>query len=547
MTEADRAPDLEIDGIKWFRLPGIKYGTDYCSYLEEARKIGMTNEAALAELFKYSLWFLIAFGLRVPMSLCNQPWWIERCKEVQNGPNTMTLDLWHRESGKSTIITVAKTIQDVLNNPEERVGIFSYTKPLATNFLRSIKLALENSGLLKACFPDVLYQDPRTEADKWSETDGLIVKRKSYAKEATFSAHSLQSNQVGSHFSLMIFDDCVVPESVATPELIQKTKEEFDMAQNLSAVAPDGTRGRIRVIGTHYHHEDLYMELRNRKFQDGTSMYNVRIKPATVDGTPNGASAYLPETRLAELRLTRHFYSQQLLNPTPQGAQKLDYQLLREVTPAEIPPRLFRFMAIDPAGERKSDNRQGDSWALVVAGVEPFRDDLGASRVFILDMMVEPMTEAEALDNIVKMFLRNGQIRQLGVEKVGISTAEVHIAKALHARGRAITLENKGLVVLRPAGRSKEQRIEAALQWPLLHGKLHISTAVPSAYRERLRIEMERFPYWHDDALDGVSYIYDMVRDFRFGKEVIETEEDRWAKRLREASEKGKPDSWLYV
>jgi hypothetical protein len=275
-------------------------------------------------------------------------------------------------------------------------------------------------------------------------------------------------------------------------------------------------------------------------------MYHVRIKPATIDGTPNGPSAYLPEARLAELRLGRHFYSQQLLNPTPQGAQKLDRSGLVEVSPAEIPTKLFKFMTVDPAGERKSDSRQGDSWALVVAGVEPYRDDVGASRIFILDMMVEPMTEAEALNNIVQMFLRNGQIRQLGVEKVGISTAEIHIAKALHARGRSITVENKGLVVLRPAGRPKEQRIEAALQWPLLHRKIHLSTAIPVAYRERLKIEMDRFPYWHDDCLDALSYVYDLARDFRFSS-YASTQGDVFDRYKRKEGQRRTHDSWLYV
>jgi hypothetical protein len=240
------------------------------------------------------------------------------------------------------------------------------------------------------------------------------------------------------------------------------------------------------------------------------------------------------------------FYSQQLLDPTPQGTQKLDKDALVEVTPAEVPTGLYKFMTVDPAGERKSDRRQGDSWALVVAGVEPFRDDLGASRVYILDMMVEPMTEAEALDNVVRMFMRNGQIRQIGIEKVGISTAEIHIAKQLHARGRSLTVDNGGLVVLRPGGRSKQQRIEAALQWPLLHRKLHISTSVPSAYRERLRLEMQKFPFWHDDALDAVSYVYDMVRDYRFGTYRPPEEENPFDKYERRKGRDGNR-SWLYV
>lgn len=544
MVETPEKPryEIEIDGIGWNRIPGQKYGIDFCRYMQDADKAGMPRTAQLAELMKANLWFLLYFGMRV--SIANDPWWIERCKDIQNGPISHTLDLWARDHGKSTIITQGETIRRILINPDERIGLFSYSRPAALAFLRGIKQILENSTVLKACFPDVLYQDPKTEADKWSESDGLIVRRKGFYREATLEAWGLvEGMPTGKHFTGRVYDDVETLDLVNSPDVMAKLKDAFDMSQNL------GTKdGWHKVIGTTYHHEGLLNNLRNRKTADGTPVYTTRVRAATVDGTPNGASAYLPEKRLAELRINRQmFYSQQLLDPTPQGTQKLDASYLVEVSPAEIPTKLFKFMAVDPAGERKSDNRQGDSWALVVAGIEPYRDDIGMSRVFILDMMVEPMTEAEALDNIYRMFMRNNGIRQLGVEKVGISTAEIHIAKLLHARGRNLTVENGGLVVLRPAGRKKEQRIEAALQYPLLHRKLHISTAVPAAYRERFKLEMQRFPYYHDDALDAVSYVYDMIRDFRFGTQAFVTEEDRWERARRNKQLTKKSDSWLYV
>lgn len=537
----DSAPSLVVDGIEFRRIPGQKYMFPYEKGFAHFTSLGASTNDICHDLFKRDLWFLLYFGMRV--NIANHPWWIDCCRDVQTGQKSHTLDLWAREHGKTTIITQGETIRQILNNPEERIGIFSYSRPAALSILRGIKQILEGSTLLKACFPNLLYNDPRTEAEKWSETDGLIVKRNGFYKEATLEAWGLvEGMPTGKHFTGRVYDDVVTADLVNSPEVMAKLKDSFDMSQNLGTI--DGWH---KVIGTTYHHEDLLVNLRNKVTADGKPVYLTRVKPATVDGTPNGVSAYLPEERLAELRINRQmFYSQQLLDPTPQGTQKLDKDMLREVSPAEIPQKLFRFMAIDPAGERKSDKRQGDSWAMVVAGIEPYRDDLGASRVFILDMMVEPMTEAEALDNVVRMFLRNGQIRQIGVEKVGISTAEVHIAKALHARSRGLTVENGGLVVLRPGGRSKQQRIEAALQWPLLNGKLHISTAVPSAYRERLKLEMQKYPFWHDDSLDAISYLYDMAKDFRFGKFAIGPEEDKWADKFGKQKDGGK-DSWLYV
>jgi hypothetical protein len=27
---------------------------------------------------------------------------------------------------------------------------------------------------------------------------------------------------------------------------------------------------------------------------------------------------------------------------------------------------------------------------------------------------------------------------------------------------------------------------------------------------------MEKFPYWHDDALDALAYLYDMIQNYKF-------------------------------
>ena len=42
------------------------------------------------------------------------------------------------------------------------------------------------------------------------------------------------------------------------------------------------------------------------------------------------------------------------------------------------------------------------------------------------------------------------------------------------------------------------------------------STNVPSGYRERLKSEMDKFPYWHDDGIDASSYLYDIMKDYNF-------------------------------
>jgi len=52
-------------------------------------------------------------------------WYFDRCREVQTSPDGH-LDLWAaREYGNPGNITFALTIDDILNDPEVTVGIFS--------------------------------------------------------------------------------------------------------------------------------------------------------------------------------------------------------------------------------------------------------------------------------------------------------------------------------------------------------------------------------------------------------------------------------------
>jgi len=166
-------------------------------------------------LAKEDLFFLLVYVLgRADL---NRDWYFERCREVQAAPNGY-LDLWGREHGKSSLITFGLTIQDILNDPEITVGIFSYSRPIAKAFLRQIKTEFETNEMLRSLFPDILWANPQRDSPKFSEDDGIIVRRKGNPKESTVEAWGLvDSTPVSKHFRLMVYDDVVTGESVSTP------------------------------------------------------------------------------------------------------------------------------------------------------------------------------------------------------------------------------------------------------------------------------------------------------------------------------------------
>ena len=87
-------------------------------------------------LAQSDLFFLLVYVLgRADL---NRDWYFTRCREVQAAPDGY-LDLWGREHGKSSLITFGLTIQDILNDPEITVGIFSYSRPIAKAFLSHLQ------------------------------------------------------------------------------------------------------------------------------------------------------------------------------------------------------------------------------------------------------------------------------------------------------------------------------------------------------------------------------------------------------------------------
>jgi hypothetical protein len=196
----------------------------------------------LRTLCRTDLFFLLVYGLR--RADADIDFVFDRCREVQASPDNY-IDLWARGHYKSTIITLALSIMEILNNPEITIGIFSYSRPIAKQFLRQIKIEFETNEMLKWLFDDIFFENPRSEANKWSEDDGITVKRKGNPKEATVEAWGLVDGQPTSkHFMLLIYDDVVTDSSVTTPEQIKKTTAAWALSRNLQACMPLCTQAK---------------------------------------------------------------------------------------------------------------------------------------------------------------------------------------------------------------------------------------------------------------------------------------------------------------
>jgi hypothetical protein len=180
-------PDFEFAEIVTKKLPFFDFeeAESFYKYLAEP---GVTSDTWLRILGCNDRYFLLTrlFGRTDAV----HPWLYERLREVEANPDDH-LDLWSRDHYKSTCITYAGAIQEILDDPGITIGIFSHTKQIAAKFLSQIKEELERNTELKRIYADCLYAEPKKESPRWSIDGGIVVKRGSNPKEATVEAHGL--------------------------------------------------------------------------------------------------------------------------------------------------------------------------------------------------------------------------------------------------------------------------------------------------------------------------------------------------------------------
>lgn len=289
------------------------------------------------------------------------PWLYARCREVEASPDGH-LDLWAREHYKSTLVTFAGIIQEIIRNREITIGIFSHTKPVARKFMLQIKQELESNKELQALYPEVFYADPRNESPKWSEEKGIVVRRLSNPKEATLEAHGLVDGQpTGAHFMLRVYDDVVTRESVSTPEQVAKTTLAWELSDNLGARGEDGNM-RAWHVGTRYSFADTYAAILEK------DALKVRVYPATDNGLPDGRPVFLTPAAWADKKLKQGpatIACQQLMNPAAgnEAMFKKEWLSFIDIRPAT----LNVYIMVDPASSRKKGS---DNTAMAVVGLD---------------------------------------------------------------------------------------------------------------------------------------------------------------------------------
>lgn len=371
------------------------------------RVIASRNLKAIRELILTDRYFLLTAVLGVQVAL--HPWVYERCREVEADPDEY-LDLWSRGHFKSTIITYAGVIQEILRNPEICVCIMSYKAGAAQAFLSQIKTAFETNPVLLAAFPDILYPERGDHTgDQWSVKGGITVKRKSARKEPTVAASGLVEGQLtGGHYDLLVYDDAVTLESVSSPEMSQKTTNAWSMSLNLGT-----DNSRHWYIGTRYAIYDTY---------DYMLKHGVRERRhIAID--EKGEPVYWSRKELEErktLMTTKDWASQILQQPTGEGELVFRPEWLQRYSKMPDRDQMNIYILIDSANAKRTAKGGSDYTVMEVWG---FGRD---KNYYLLDAIRDRMSLAErtsALFALVERWSPNG----IFWEQIGAMSDVAHV------------------------------------------------------------------------------------------------------------------------
>lgn len=478
-----------MNGIPKLNFTRQQYKEEITRLMAEAEKVNAVKPL-VRELAKKDLFFLCLYVLG--MDYIDNDFAYNFCAEIDK---KCFGRMWicAREHFKSTLLTFAHTIQCVLKNPNERIGIYSYNADTAEAFFKQIKTELETNELLKYYFDDIFYQNPKKESPLWTSED-LLVKRTVKSKEATIERSGLISGQrTGRHYTIGVYDDCVTLDSVKTADMIEQVIKTWQMSLNTLT----SENAKYVVVGTYYHFDDLYCYIKKNKIME------VVEQPCLDD---KGQPVLLSQEAILQKKKSMGsavFASQMMCDPKEARRDVFKREWMR-TWGADNFNGLNIYIFVDPAGDK---GRHRDYTAIWVIG---YASD---GNYMIIDLIRDKLSLKQRINT---MFSLNRMYKPIMTfyEKVSMQADIDAILLAQEERNYRFNIFPVKATV------AKDLRIQA-LAAPLESGRMYFPPRCMHQNWEGrsedmlqtfLEDEFDKYPFaTHDDALDSLAMTQEKV------------------------------------
>ena len=322
----------------------------------------------------------------------------------QEAAEDTCLQLAPRGFGKSTILTIARAVYEIIRDPNIRILIASNTQLQSEVFLREIKFHLEHN-------PRVLeYFGNFASESKWDIREIMVSRRSSPAKESTVTCVGVGGPVASRHYDVIIADDLVDEENARTE--VQREKVRTWWYKTLvPCLEPDG---KLFVMGTRYHHLDLYGHLIRNEYADKHQIIPAIYADGTTPWPEKFSLEWLEDRRRQAGSI---IFNAQYQNDTSlMKGHIFKEEWFRFYDEQPDWASMHFFIGCDPAATKRdalvSRTKANTDWWTIVVGGRPCQRGEYASEVYLREVWRARCTKEEYLD---KLKLLNEKYKPLRV------------------------------------------------------------------------------------------------------------------------------------
>lgn len=438
-----------------------------------------------------------------------------------------------REIGKTTLGTIARSIQCICRDPDTAIMIANEKQGNAMKMLAEIKRHFLTNDFLRALFPEVCPATEK-EADKWSQTE-IHVRRTTTRKEPTIAVVGVGSALASMHYDKLIIDDPISREAMENAragswnimEGVNRWIHQLEAL--LSWASPER---EVLFIGTIWWHGDSYAHIEQAYgYGETPRKYMLRLK------LPDGTVQQIMAFRVGDLAVFRRAGIEDGRPAFPKIWPQDRMDRLRSIDPALFAANIMN----DPSSDETSAFR--DSWLNYYDRLDEhtirYTDAAAAKRtvrisdldtlVFLAPgafslreadqkahgaicvtgstaqgehLLLEAYSEQDTLLMLIRKtaeFCTRYQPRKLVLQFSDQQTAFIELVrKTLHEHGVTVTLE-----VIPPGTQGIEMRIHVLEPW-FERGRMFLGRG--SGFQE-FRTQYRQFPRaMRFDLLAALSY-----------------------------------------
>lgn len=405
---------------------------------------------------------------------------------------------------KTTLVTITKSIQFILRNPNIRILIANQVWDRSRDILREIKGHLEG-GKLPAIFGAF-------SSGRWTE-DAIIVKgRKRSLKEPTIATTGIESETTGGHYDVIFLDDLIGLQNSQTPEQREKAKRFRRSMINL--LEPGG---KVIEVGTRWHLDDTFAEI----FEKESDYYDVMVKKVVDEE----GKVLFPKKFSQIFDTEKKTWT---VDPTGKSLDYIDY-LKKSLPPAEFSAQylnepideenqifkpsyfqyytgrkddLYRVLTVDLA---IAEGKVNDKTSMVVTGMSNDR------KIYVLDYLAGKWPVHGIIENLFDM-QRKWNPNAVGLETTGFQRVlKWALEREMGLRRIFFPIEELRSPIV---GNAKEMRIKSMEPFYRRGDVFHHE----SMRGRELETQLATFPRGkHDDTIDALSYALQLLLPGREG------------------------------